>query len=77
MSETPLHLNARSPLAGRAYGCAGRGWGGGGLPIALPRIKPADASPLKLRHSYEGIAAFFEMLLEKVSCADGGAGEYS
>jgi hypothetical protein len=45
--------------------------------VAHTRTKTAEISSLKLRHSYEGIAAFFEMLLEKVSCADGGAGEYS
>jgi hypothetical protein len=26
--ETPMWLNARRPLAGRAYGCTGHGWGG-------------------------------------------------
>ncbi len=64
-------LNARSSLAGRAYGCTGCGWGGGGFPVDYLRSKPAGASSLKPWHGYEEIAAFFEKLLEEMPCRCG------
>jgi hypothetical protein len=35
------------------------------------RTKTAEISSLTLQHGCEGIAAFFEMLLDKVPCVDG------
>jgi len=37
-------LNARSPLAGRAYGCIGRGCEECGFPVSRSRNKPAGIS---------------------------------
>ncbi len=48
-SEKPMHLNARSPLAGRAHGCTGRGCGGCGFPVARHPKQTGGISPLKPR----------------------------
>ncbi len=66
VSETVMHLNARSPLAGRSCGCIGRGCRGGVPPFGRLRAKPSEISSLKQRHCGEEVIALFEELLEKV-----------
>ena len=48
-------------MAALRHGCRGYGF-----LVAHPRNKPAGISSIKRRRGCEGIAAFFEELLEKV-----------